>query len=69
MSYNKASKFLGITTMAEHQSILCNKLFDAIVADLNQKRHGLMPQKNNASYSFSKQLSLCFIALPHQQVK
>ena len=34
--------------MAEHHSILCNKLFDAIVDDPNHKLHVLLPHKNNA---------------------
>ena len=52
MSYNKACEVLGITPITEHHSQLCSKLFDAIVTDPNHKLHGLLPQKNNASYNF-----------------
>ena len=38
--------------MAERHSILCNKLFDAIVVDPNHKLHALLPRKKNASYNF-----------------
>ena len=38
--------------MFEHLSILCNKLFDAIVADPSHKLLASLPQKNNSSYNY-----------------
>ena len=51
MAYNDALESAGISTITAYNEVICNKMFDSVLKDKNNRLHKLLPPLNNPSYS------------------
>ena len=54
-SYSNALNILGIPSLKDHHEHLCEKLFQPVGCDTNNRIHNLLPDTNQCSYNLRQE--------------